>query len=61
MGVSCRQQIEHFCGRQVYHLAQALREAVAEQPADPTAQPANRTSDPADDTKTATASKDGRS
>ena len=47
MGVSCRQQIEHFCGRPVHHLAQALREAVAEEPADSTAQPAGGTSDPA--------------
>jgi Fe-S oxidoreductase len=29
-GVSCRQQIEHFTGRHTRHLAQALRDAVAE-------------------------------
>ena len=28
MGVSCRQQVEHFTGRRVRHLAEALREAV---------------------------------
>ena len=38
MGVSCRQQIEHFCGRTAHHLAQALREGVAEEPADCTVQ-----------------------
>lgn len=27
MGISCRQQIEHFTGRQAKHLAQALRDA----------------------------------
>ncbi|HUK72812.1 MAG TPA: heterodisulfide reductase-related iron-sulfur binding cluster [Streptosporangiaceae bacterium] len=57
MGVSCRQQIEHFCGRQVRHLAQALREAVAEEPADPTAQPAGRTEDPASVTQAAMTTK----
>jgi Fe-S oxidoreductase len=30
MGVSCRQQIEHFTGRPVRHLVEALREAVQE-------------------------------
>jgi Fe-S oxidoreductase len=29
MGVSCRQQIEHFTGRRARHLAQALRDAAA--------------------------------
>jgi len=29
MGVSCRQQIQHFTGRQTRHLAQALRDAAA--------------------------------
>lgn len=29
MGVSCRQQIEHFTGRRTRHLAQALRDAAA--------------------------------
>ncbi len=46
MGVSCRQQIEHFCGRPALHLAQALREAVAEEPG-PAAQPAGGTGDTA--------------
>jgi len=27
MGVSCRQQIEHFLGRPVRHLVEALRDA----------------------------------
>ena len=30
MGISCRQQIEHFTGRKPYHLAQALRDALVE-------------------------------
>lgn len=30
MGVSCRQQIEHFTGRPAKHLAEALRDAVAQ-------------------------------
>ena len=30
MGVSCRQQIEHFTGRPTRHVAQALRDAVKE-------------------------------
>ena len=30
MGISCRQQIEHFTGRRPYHLAQALRDALVE-------------------------------
>jgi Fe-S oxidoreductase len=29
LGVSCRQQIEHFTGRPTRHLAQALRDAAA--------------------------------
>ena len=46
MGVSCRQQIEHFCGRPAHHLAQALREAVATEPGS-AAQPADGTGDAA--------------
>lgn len=32
MGVSCRQQIEHFTGRPTSHLAQALRSALTTEP-----------------------------
>lgn len=31
-GVSCRHQIEHFTGRHMLHVAEALRDAVAPQP-----------------------------
>jgi Fe-S oxidoreductase len=39
MGVSCRQQIEHFCQRPARHLAQALREALTGEPATGTENP----------------------
>jgi Fe-S oxidoreductase len=56
MGVSCRQQIEHFCGRPARHLAQALREAIAEEPADCAARRADGPPDPSGVTPAAKAS-----